>query len=354
MLYLAWQHLWFLAGAAGCGIVIGWLTATGANRPARRGWLTLAAAVWLIALFASLIRLVNGRAAMLLETGLIYVAVYAAGCLLGGLVHKAMAVPVAALPPPEPLLALPPPATEVVEAGAEPDTPVPVASESAVVTLPEPEHAVSLPRADLPAELGPSAAPVLEPALPGERPPGLDSAREGAPDNLKRIKGIGPGNEERLRGIGIWHLDQIAAWTPGQVAWVGGYLAFPGRIEREDWVGQAKRLTGAEASDGASPIASAADRLRNALDAPRGDAPDRLTLLAGIGPGLADRLNRQGIWHFEQVAALRERELADLLARLGGDAALAAKLREDADILAHGGETAHSRAVKSGRVTPRD
>lgn len=76
----------------------------------------------------------------------------------------------------------------------------------------------------------------------GERPPALPGPRSGDPDDLKRIRGIGPQNATRLNALGVYHLDQIAAWTPTEARWVGAYLAFPGRIEREDWMGQAKAL----------------------------------------------------------------------------------------------------------------
>jgi predicted flap endonuclease-1-like 5' DNA nuclease len=76
---------------------------------------------------------------------------------------------------------------------------------------------------------------------PGRRPYGLAAAR-GKPDNLKRIRGIGPQNEGRLRGLGIWHFAQIAAWSDENVKWVGSYLAFSGRIHRENWVAQARDL----------------------------------------------------------------------------------------------------------------
>ena len=74
------------------------------------------------------------------------------------------------------------------------------------------------------------------------RPAGLGAPRGGVPDNLTRIKGIGQRNEELLNSLGIFHFGQIAAWTPGEVRWIGQYLAFPERIERDDWVGQAIAL----------------------------------------------------------------------------------------------------------------
>ena len=76
----------------------------------------------------------------------------------------------------------------------------------------------------------------------GRRPLGLSAPRHGVGDDLKLVKGIGPQNEGLLHGLGIWHFDQIASWTDEHARWVGSYLAFPGRIEREDWVSQAKTL----------------------------------------------------------------------------------------------------------------
>ncbi|WP_408068495.1 hypothetical protein [Xanthobacter oligotrophicus] len=77
---------------------------------------------------------------------------------------------------------------------------------------------------------------------PGVRPPTLDAPEGEGADDLKLLKGIGPQNERRLNALGIYHVRQIAAWTPDEAAWVGSYLAFPGRIERENWIGQARAL----------------------------------------------------------------------------------------------------------------
>lgn len=85
---------------------------------------------------------------------------------------------------------------------------------------------------------------------PGVRPPVLTEPEGGAADDLKCLKGIGPQNERRLHALGIFHFRQIATWTPDEAAWVGSYLAFPGRIEREDWIGQAQALV-AKGDDGA-------------------------------------------------------------------------------------------------------
>jgi predicted flap endonuclease-1-like 5' DNA nuclease len=91
---------------------------------------------------------------------------------------------------------------------------------------------------------GPKPAPKIagEDKVPGKRPAGYASARGGVADDLKLIRGIGRQNEGRLHGLGIWHFDQIASWNAQESLWVGSYLAFPGRIEREEWVKQAKVL----------------------------------------------------------------------------------------------------------------
>ncbi len=92
-----------------------------------------------------------------------------------------------------------------------------------------------------------------EKELEGERPTGLDNPR-GEPDDLKKIGGVGPKLEGTLNELGIYHFWQIAEFTPDNVAWVDGYLSFKGRIDRDDWIGQAKALAeeaGADKKDDA-------------------------------------------------------------------------------------------------------
>jgi predicted flap endonuclease-1-like 5' DNA nuclease len=74
------------------------------------------------------------------------------------------------------------------------------------------------------------------------RPAGLAAARQGGPDDLQRISGVGPVIERTLHGLGFYHFDQIAGWTASEVVWVSEHLNFPGRIEREEWVAQARLL----------------------------------------------------------------------------------------------------------------
>ncbi len=78
---------------------------------------------------------------------------------------------------------------------------------------------------------------------------GLAAARGGKADNLTLIKGIGEVNEKKLNEHGIYHFDQIAAWTEADIEQAETYLKFDGRIAREDWVGQAKQLAAGQASE---------------------------------------------------------------------------------------------------------
>ncbi len=73
------------------------------------------------------------------------------------------------------------------------------------------------------------------------KPHGFASAPSDA-DDLKRIKGIGPVIEETLNDLGTYQFKQIASWETNNVSWVENFLAFPGRIARENWIEQAKTL----------------------------------------------------------------------------------------------------------------
>ena len=89
-----------------------------------------------------------------------------------------------------------------------------------------------------PARPGADQPPVVHAGMP----PTALARPEGKPDDLQQISGIGPGIERTLHRLGIFHFRQIAAFTPDNIAWVNQRLRFKGRIEREDWIGQARRL----------------------------------------------------------------------------------------------------------------
>lgn len=65
---------------------------------------------------------------------------------------------------------------------------------------------------------------------------------EGKADDLKLISGVGPKLEKTLNSLGFWHFSQIAKWKKSDVAVVDNELSFKGRIERDDWIAQSKKL----------------------------------------------------------------------------------------------------------------
>ena len=140
--------------------------------------------------------------------------------------------PAAAPPPPAPVAAPPPP-----PAAKEP--PPPAAKEPPPAAAPEPPREPAAETAKAPA------------ASDGEgtKPGGLSEPRGGVADDLKKISGIGPKIEGILHDLGVFHFDQIAAWTPDNVAWVDGHLRFKGRIGRENWQEQARTLGGGGTTD---------------------------------------------------------------------------------------------------------
>lgn len=86
-----------------------------------------------------------------------------------------------------------------------------------------------------------SAAPATD-DVAEEKPEMLTTARDSGADDLKLIKGVGPKLEGVLNDLGVFHFDQIASWSAAEIAWVDARLKFKGRIERDDWIGQAKTL----------------------------------------------------------------------------------------------------------------
>ncbi|GLQ57727.1 NADH-quinone oxidoreductase subunit NuoE [Devosia nitrariae] len=65
---------------------------------------------------------------------------------------------------------------------------------------------------------------------------------EGAGDDLKLLSGVGPVIERKLNALGITQYAQIAKFRKADIARVDEVLNFKGRLERDEWVKQAKAL----------------------------------------------------------------------------------------------------------------
>ena len=87
-----------------------------------------------------------------------------------------------------------------------------------------------------PAAAKPAAKAAAKPAV-------LAKARAGGADNLKMIKGVGPVLERALHTTGVFHFDQVGAWTKADAEWFDDNVkGANGRVIRDGWVKQAKIL----------------------------------------------------------------------------------------------------------------
>jgi predicted flap endonuclease-1-like 5' DNA nuclease len=87
-------------------------------------------------------------------------------------------------------------------------------------------------------------------------------------DTLIWIDRVGPHTESRLNALGIRKFAQIADWTPSNGRWIDEKLGEPGRVAREDWVAQARRLAAGETTDHARAVRAGTIRIDDAPPAP--------------------------------------------------------------------------------------
>lgn len=211
--------------------------------------------------------------AHILETAALVLVAYLLGCVLAYGARRALyawrsasaARPVVApvtLPVEAATRRVPTPAARLARASADDEAPVPLAPTPLSVPKPVPVQAEVAAKEPAPVQrtakapskpkvaakakakgiaAKPKPAPV--PKAEDPKPAALLRPRRGKADDLKQIKGIGPKIEASLNTLGIYHFDQIAAWTKLNTDWVDGQLAFKGRIRREQWIEQAIELT---------------------------------------------------------------------------------------------------------------
>ena len=341
MVYLIGFHFVWLLLALVLGGITGSLSFA-KDRPdwSGAGWLYLGIPAFLIGLGVAVLKLLPGVNGYWLDLALLFFGTYIVGCLLGSLLGSLFAMLEEALP------------------GA-------VAANGA-------------------ASATPRAVPMATANFPGKKPPvfGIDAA--GNKDDLKEIKGIGPKNEAILNRLGIYTFCQIAAWSPEEVEWMGYHMAFPGRIERELWIDQARILcaggetehsvavrNGLSVDDEAideSDIASLKSGMPEliievagedehegtrpiGMARPRSGVADDLKLISGVGQQNEGRLHGLGIWHFSQIA-LWTRANIDWV---GSFLAFPGRIEreewvEQAKVLAKGGTTEFAERVKRGEV----
>ncbi len=164
-------------------------------------------------------------------------------------------------------------------------------------------------------------------------------------DDLKQINGIGPFIEEKLNDLGIYTFEQISALDDEMVETLTTAIEFfPGRIERDDWVGQADRLfytrgnAPQEMTDTSSRIitrryATATEKIETtSIPTPpptptpkvsltrsvsESVKPDDLKKIEGIGPKIASILNEAGIYTFSNLSQTPVDRLKGILSEAG-------------------------------------
>ena len=167
-----------------------------------------------------------------------------------------------AVPPPRPPVQAPP----VVVLSAPAVVPPPVATQPAPITTGVAAAAAAA-SAAIAAATSAAASKGVAPAPASAPPPPVtvepastdpnwqprsrasNSAARGPRNDLKRIKGIGVVIDKKLEAMGITTYEQIAAWTTADIDKVSNALDFKGRIEREQWVQQARILSGGGQTD---------------------------------------------------------------------------------------------------------
>lgn len=114
---------------------------------------------------------------------------------------------------------------------------------------PEPAKSASspAPKTAAPEPKKPTPAPEPKAAKPADPKPASEPKKAGAsasagPDDLTRIKGLGPKAESTLTKAGVVRFEQIASWSAADIERFDDTLNARGRIVRDDWVGQAKKL----------------------------------------------------------------------------------------------------------------
>jgi len=160
-------------------------------------------------------------------------------------------------------------------------------------------------------------------------------------DDLTRIKGVGPVIVEKLNDAGIYRFKQIANWNQYNVEEFNERLDFPGRIEREEWIPQARLLMREDDAKRASTgaVAGAAAGV--------GAAAAAAGIVAGKGGG-EDEAAKKAAAEAAAKKAAEEKAEADRLAAEKAAAEKAAAEKAEADRIA--AEKAAAEKAEADRI----
>ncbi|OFX83960.1 MAG: hypothetical protein A2W99_03600 [Bacteroidetes bacterium GWF2_33_16] len=132
-------------------------------------------------------------------------------------------------------------------------------------------------------------------------------------DDLKMISGIGPFIEERLHALDIYTYKQISKFTKKDIETINVAIEyFSGRIERDEWVDQAKELvrTEKERIELLERIRAKKTRIYyDRIGLAKKEEADDLTVINGIGGWINEKLNALDIYTYRQISKFNEEDI---------------------------------------------
>ncbi len=132
-------------------------------------------------------------------------------------------------------------------------------------------------------------------------------------DDLSVINGIGGWIKEKLYALDINTFLQISKFTQEDSEIVTEVIEFfPGRIERDEWIIQAKELVKIEGNKAAllKRIQERKEKISyDQLGVVHSHQANNLTLIKGISIWLEEKLNTLEIYTFEQISRLRSNDI---------------------------------------------
>jgi predicted flap endonuclease-1-like 5' DNA nuclease len=132
-------------------------------------------------------------------------------------------------------------------------------------------------------------------------------------DDLTKISGIGGWIKEKLNMLDIYTFRQISNFTKDDIEAVTEAIEyFPGRIERDEWILQARELVriAGNKSDLLKRIRDRKGRIYfDRLGIAHKHEANNLTLIDGLGLWVEERLNLLGIYTFNQISNLTHEDI---------------------------------------------
>ncbi len=140
------------------------------------------------------------------------------------------------------------------------------------------------------------------------------TATESEKDNLKMISGIGPVIEKRLNALDIFTFRQISNFNALDIETINdAIIYFSGRIDRDEWVAQAKELVYSQ--DKRTELFKRISEKRtnlfyNRIGIAKKEEADDLTIISGIGGWIKEKLNVLDIYTFKQISNFTDEDVA--------------------------------------------